>query len=670
MPDRPAPLPSVDDPLIQPVAPIDTRLVAPAENRVGRDDGRAQAQDGTGGSLGGSAVLDKSALDSNGIDDGALENISLGTASRGERDAAPHRASSFVQDSMSSDTLATQRAARRRAAVRSVAGGAAMIAAVTVLSRTVGFLRTLAFSHTVGTQALADAYNTANQIPNTVFDIVAGGALASVAVPLLAGPLARGEREHAESIISALLTWTIAVLLPLSLVGIVISGPLGQLLAGNHAPMGVYAATVSRFLVLFLPQIPLYGVAVVLSATLQSDRRFLSPALAPLLSSVVVVTTYLLFGAFDPTAAGGELGSLSYRSQLFLGLGTTLGVATLALSLLPAVRRTGLRVRPLFRFPPGLARRARHLAVAGVATLAAQNIVVLGVVLLTSHTRAATGSLTVYTFSWAVFVLPYAVLAVPIATTAFTDLAARADNGDTEGFRAGVATTSRAVLIAACGGAALLVATAWPMAYLFISAPSGPRPSMMAHGLLTFALGLPGYAAIAHLGRVLYAGGHARDAAVATVVGWLTVLAADWILIWRFPPQQAVAALGLGNACGMTVAGILLVAATRRHNGPGTFTGLPRAGAVGVTAAAAAGAAGWLVAGWIGPTGSAPALVTGMLCGLIALLVFAAVSLALDNGDLRPMLQRGAQWFSTRVNPAGRGRAQTRRDGGDREQGP
>ncbi len=637
MPDRPAPLPSVDDPLVQPVAPIDTRLVAPAGEGVVRD-GRTLERDG---GFGGDAALDEN--------QGAVfeHDTAFGD------DAALYSAPPFVQDGMSTDTLAAQRAARRRAAVRSVAGGAALIAAVTVLSRTIGFLRTLAFSHTVGTQALADAYNTANQIPNTVFDIVAGGALASVAVPLLAGPLARGERKLAESIISALLTWTVAVLLPLSLVGIAVSGPLGRLLAGNHAPLGVYATTVSHFLVLFLPQIPLYGVAVVLSATLQSDRRFLSPALAPLLSSLVVVTTYLLFGAFDPAAAGGELSALDYRSQLFLGLGTTLGVATLALSLLPAIRRTGLRVRPLFRFPPGLARRARHLAVAGVATLAAQNVVVLGVVLLTSHTRAATGSLTVYTFSWAVFVLPYAVLAVPIATTAFTDLAARADSGDIDGFRTGVATTSRAVLIAACGGAALLVATAWPMSYLFISAPTGPRPSMMAYGLLTFALGLPGYAAIAHLGRVLYAGGHGRDAAVATVIGWLTVLAADWVLIYQFPPRQAVAALGLGNACGMTVAGLLLLAAARRHTGRGTFTGLPRAAAVGAVGAAAAGAAGGLVAGWIGPTGSAPALGTGVLCALIALVVFAAVSLALDDGDLRPLLLRAGRWCAVRTRTRG-----------------
>jgi putative peptidoglycan lipid II flippase len=600
VPDRPAPLPSIDDPLVQPVAPVDTRLVV---------------VEGSGA----------------GPEGAASEYTGL------EAGAGP------------AGGAARRRGERRRAAARTVAGGAALIAAVTVVSRMVGFLRTLAFSHTVGTQALADAYNTANQIPNTVFDIVAGGALASVAVPLLAGPLARGERAQAESVISALLTWTVAVLLPLCLAGIAISGPLGTLLAGDHAPAGAYAATVSRFLVLFLPQIPLYGVAVVLSATLQSDRRFLSPALAPLLSSLVVVTTYLVFGEFDPTAAGGDLGGLSHRSELFLGLGTTLGVATLALSLLPAVRRSGLRLRPRLRFPAGIARRARHLAAAGIATLAAQNLAVLGVVLLTSHTHAATGSLTVYTFSWAVYVLPYAVLAVPIATTAFTDLAARADSGDFAGYRSGVATTSRAVLLASCGGAGLLVATAWPMAYLFISAPSGPRPSMMAYGLLAFSLGLPGYAAIAHLGRVLYAGGHGRDAATATVVGWLTVLAADCVLISVLPPAQAVAALGLGNACGMTVAGALLLTAARRRIGPGAFAGLPRAAAVGVAGAAAAGAAGWLAAGWIGPTGSAPALGTALLCGLLAFAVFGAVLFALDDGDLRPLLARALRRLHART---------------------
>jgi putative peptidoglycan lipid II flippase len=88
------------------------------------------------------------------------------------------------------------------------------------------------------------------------------------------------------------------------------------------------------------------------------------------------------------------------------------------------------------------------------------------------------------------------------------------------------------------------------------------------------------------------------------------------------------------------VAGALLLAAARRHTGPGTFAGLPRTAAVGVMAAAAAGAAGWLVADWIGPTASTPALGTALLCGLVAAGVFGAILFALDDGDLRPLLPR------------------------------
>ena len=538
----------------------------------------------------------------------------------------------------------------------SVARAAALIAGVTVLSRLFGFLRTLAFSHTVGHGDLADAYNSANQIPNTIFDIVAGGALASVAVPLLAGPLSRGERDYASRTVSALLTWALGALLPLSLLGIAFAGPLGRLIGGPHGPAALYPDAVGRFLILFLPQIPLYGVAVVLSAALQADRRFLAPAIAPLLSSLVMVATYLTFGGLDPGAAS-DISGLSMHARLLLGLGTTAGVASLACSLLPAVRRAGFRIRPTLRFAPGVARQARHLAVAGVVTLIAQNCAVLGVVFLTNYADPSGGALTVYNFSWAVYLLPYAVLAVPLATSAFTDLAARADSGDVLGYRAGIAATSRAVLLATCVGVSLLAAEAWPTASLFIAPHgSGPGASTMAYGLLAFAPGLVGYAAIALLGRVLYAAGHGRDAAAATTLGWLTVFGADAALIFTWQGHP-VAALGLGNAIGMTLAGILLMIAVRRRVGYGVFAGLRRTAAAGGAAALAAGAAGWFLGTWFGWTSSGAALLVAPLCATLALLVFAAVVLPLDGAELRPLVVRAlAQLPQLRRGPRdGRG---------------
>jgi putative peptidoglycan lipid II flippase len=627
--------------------------IVPAQSDVARADA---AQVGAGRS--GSSQPDTVQPDRPGTaqpDTVQPDTVQPDTAKPGtaQPETVPGARGEVVAPSTMRDRRSALRAVWHRvASVHPVAHAAALIAAVTVLARAFGFVRTLVFSHTVGTDRLADAYNSANQIPNTVFDIVAGGALAGVAVPLLAGPLARGERRDAERIVSALLTWAVAILLPLSAVGIALARPLGVLITGDGAGTE-YAQTVSRFLLLFLPQVPLYGVAVVLAAAMQADRRFFAPALTPLLSSLVVVTTYLLFGSLDPRAAG-NLSGLGPGPELLLGLGTTLGVGTLVIGLLPAVHRSGLRPRPALRFPPGAAGRARGLAAAGIATLAAQNVAVLGVVLLTNHAHVEVGSLTVYNFSWSVYVLPYAVLAVPIATSAFTDLAARADAGDRAGYRAGAALTSRAVLVASCFGAAQLVAVAWPMARLFIPHPaahaagSGAAPAMMAYGLLAFAPGLPGYAAIAHLGRVLYAAGHGWDAAIGTIAGWLAVLGADAATIRIFPSTQAVAALGAGNAVGMTVAGLLLAASVRRRVGPGVFAGLPRAAGAAALATGCAGGVGWLLARAIGPTGAVGAIGIGTLCALVASMAFAALILVLDPADVRPLLT----WWPGRARVA------------------
>jgi putative peptidoglycan lipid II flippase len=66
-------------------------------------------------------------------------------------------------------------------------GAAALVAGLTILSRIAGFARILVFNSSVGPTSLGDAYQAANTIPNIIFELVAGGALASLVVPLLAG---------------------------------------------------------------------------------------------------------------------------------------------------------------------------------------------------------------------------------------------------------------------------------------------------------------------------------------------------------------------------------------------------------------------------------------------------------------------------------------------------
>lgn len=536
-------------------------------------------------------------------------------------------------------------AAGRSGAFRALAGAALLIAVGTVLARVAGFGRLVVFSRTVGPNCLGAAYTTANQVPNIVFEIVAGGALAGLVVPLVA-PLLSGDRAAVDvrtvgRIVSTLLTWSLLILTPIAVIGMflvtpIVSGLLGLPPAGCPAEAADVAA---RMLLLFLPQIPLYGVAVVLSGLLQADRRFLGPTLAPLLSSLVVAATYLAFGAVAD-GRQSDLAALPASAELLLAAGTTLGVVVLAGSLLVPLRRTGIRLRPSLRFPPGTRRRALVLAGAGIAAVVGQQLATVVTIRLANR-QGADASVVLYSYAWALYLLPYAILAVPIATSAFPHLAAAAAQAG-ERFSRGVAATSRAVLLVSCAGGAVLAATAVPVAAVFVrGAPgAGVPPDDLARALVAWAPGLVGYGLVAHLSRALYAGGHGRQAATGTVIGWAVVAVADVLLVLAVAPADVVAALGLGNAVGMTVAALLLAAAVRRYGGPGALSGLPRSLLAGLSAGLVAALAGGWLAGQFGAPGPVLSSLVVVLTAAVAVTVFAAVALALDGRDVRALLRR------------------------------
>ena len=233
-------------------------------------------------------------------------------------------------------------AQQRRGGLLSVAGS---VAGLTLVSRVLGFLRWLVQAATVGTGTVAGAYTTANQLPNTLYEVVVGGVLAATVVPLLAAPIAAGRREEVTATASGLLGLVLAVLTPLSLILIVLAAPIAAFLPTSQGvDPALQHELVASFLRMFALQVPMYGVAVVLTGVLQAHNRFTWPALTPMLSSLVVMATYGLYGALadgDDAASGPAL--------QILGWGTTLGVAALSLPLLWPVHRLGLGLRPTLR---------------------------------------------------------------------------------------------------------------------------------------------------------------------------------------------------------------------------------------------------------------------------------------------------------------------------------
>ena len=472
------------------------------------------------------------------------------------------------------------------------------IAGLTLVSRVLGFVRWIAQASAVGAGTVAGAYTTANQVPNVLYEVVVGGALAATVVPLLAAAATPARSRDASRIASGLLGVVLAVLTPLALLLAVLAGPISRLLpASAGADPVLQADLVADFLRMFAAQVPLYGVGVVLTGVLQAMGRFAWPALTPVLSSLVVMATYAVYGAM--TAGSGDQAGPAALSVL--GWGTTAGVAALSLPLLHPVARLGIRLRPTLHLDRAVAWRALRLGGAGVWTLVAQQLSVLAVLAL-ARSGGRAGTVAVYQYTQAVYMLPYAVMAVPVSTVVYPRLAAAFDSsGHDDGGRAHqyparaveLASSSTALVaaVALAGSGMLLAASAGAERFFaLLTDVDGMGPS-----LAVLSPGLVGYALIYQITRILFAAGRPRYAAHATVLGWATVTGASAAAVHLMAPgggdgRATLVALAAGTTVGMSVAGLGMLAALAMTAGARALAPTLRTLAVGAPVALAAGA--------------------------------------------------------------------------------
>ncbi|HZE38145.1 MAG TPA: lipid II flippase MurJ, partial [Stackebrandtia sp.] len=273
-----------------------------------------------------------------------------------------------------------------------IGAGAVVIGGITAVSRAVGFARVLVLTWAVGIGGVLDVYNTAGRVPNILYEIVAGGALSSVVVPLVAGPLARRRPVLAERAASGLLTWALLILVPAAALVAAFAHPIMSLLDGSgDAERVALGAAMIR---VFAPQLPLYGVGVVLTGVLHAHRAFAWPALAPLLSSLAVIGAYAWYGA---VWRGSTVGGLDAAGWLVLSIGTTAATVAMTGCLLIPLRRIRFRWRPSVRFGSQLSRRVRAAAVAGGIGVAAWQVSLLLNLGLTN--AGPTGTVAVYTIA-------------------------------------------------------------------------------------------------------------------------------------------------------------------------------------------------------------------------------------------------------------------------------
>ncbi|KSW29039.1 murein biosynthesis integral membrane protein MurJ [Cellulomonas sp. B6] len=549
---------------------------------------------------------------------------------------------------------------RLRRTLQGLLGAAALIAVVTVVSRALGLVRTLVLNATVGSESIADAYNAANLLPNMLFEVAAGGALAGAVVPLLAAPVARADREQVGRMVSAALGWVLLVLVPLGGLLAALSGVVGAY-AGKGDP--VMAATVRYFVLVFAVQVPVYGLTVLLYGVLQAHRRFFWPAFAPVLNSAVLIATFAVYGSLargervDPTALpSGALDLLAW--------GTTAGVLAMLLPVLLPARRLGVRLRPTLRFPDDAGRRFRALGLAGVGSVAAQQLSVLAVWLVANGLLPSDGrGYSAIVYAQQVYLLPYAVLVVPLATSTFPRVAAHAAAGDARRFAATSAVTTRAVLLVGALGAAAVLAGGQAVATLFARITPGRGSGLLEamDVLLTWMpAGVVGLAVMFHVSRTLYAVERARAAITTNVVGWgtLAVLAPLLaVLAGGADPVGVLRAIGLATTVGMAAGGLAAVVALRRAAGRDALAGLGRTAVVALLAGAAGALAGRAVATTVlRLVGDDVWSATGAAAGgaVVAVTVVVCAVALLDRGTLLGVLsvERAETGVTTASAPA------------------
>jgi putative peptidoglycan lipid II flippase len=520
-----------------------------------------------------------------------------------------------------------------------IARGALLIAVLSAMSRLLGLIRTVVFAQTVGAGCLGTAYVTANTVPNLIYELALGGALASAMVPVLARAASRAgtdevQKAYVSQITSALLTWSVLILLPVTVAIVAAARPIADLLipANPNAACARPAmlGTTTDLIVAFAPQILLYGISVVLTGLLQAYRKFTGPTLAPVIGNVVTITAFLVFASLDKNL---PMTRTPLVAQLVLSIGTTLNIGMLVLVALPPTWRLRLRLRPTLRLPPGVFGRAGGLALVGVLEFVAGDVQsVVQIALANGH--GDTGALVLVNYSSLVFASVCAVLPIAIVTSVFPALSA-ADGPDFDRTSAG---STRAVMLTSWLGTAMIAAVAIPAAHILAKQPD--QVTQLIQAFLLLAPGVAGYAVIVGMSRVLFALGRLKAAGLGLVFGPLLQIAISIPLVYLAPPRLVVAALSLGSTVQLFAVAVPMVFAVRRLRGPAALAGLRHATLAGVVAGGLGSAVGFGVTLAIPVGGKLFEAAVGALAAVLALLAFGLWAYAVDRGDLQMVIAR------------------------------
>lgn len=372
----------------------------------------------------------------------------------------------------------------------------AYVAAGTLLSRVTGLLRILVAIYALGYSSLSDSFNLANNTPNIVHDLVLGGILTATFVPVFVSRLTTRPEKEAVASISAVVTLASCLLVGATVVFFLAAPYIIDLYTiGSHGASIVTERRVATYLLrLFAPQLLAYGAISLMTAVLNTARRFSAPAFTAVLNNIVAIGVLLAFAAVGHTHNIDQV-EHSRHLLILLGAGTTLGVVVQALALIPSLMSCGLRIRPRWRPDDPAVQEILSLSGWTFGFVIANQLAVFVVSAIAVHIGDAT--LTAYTYASTFFQLPFGIVAVSVMTTIAPVLASRFARGDlsrfAEQFGLGLRRTMAGVIPAMVG---YLLLARPALSLISLGAGSSHHSSgahLTATMLQILALGLPGF---------------------------------------------------------------------------------------------------------------------------------------------------------------------------------
>jgi putative peptidoglycan lipid II flippase len=468
----------------------------------------------------------------------------------------------------------------------------------TLISRITGFVRTWAMAVALGVTMtstgaipVASSFNIANNIPNMIYELLAGGVLSTMLIPIFMARLEKDGQDGAFHFIRSLFNLALVVLGIVALVGTFFPYLFVRTQTFTVKPAEIQLAV--YFFRFFAVQIVFYGMMAITTGVLNSYRHFFAPAIAPVVNNIVVIIA--LLGVYIPMHASHPTWAI-----IALAVATTLGVVALLVVQLPVLLKLGFRFGAKIDFHDPSLRRL-GVKMIPIVLYVATNLV--GVSFRNAYaTKAFSDGSAVLTYAWMWYQLPYGVFAVALITALVPELSEMAAKTDWTAFKTTFSTGLRALGVLIMPMAALMIALAAPLVTLYrVGAFPQAAVPLVSSVLMAWTVGLFSFCSFMFVFRTFNT---MQDSWTPALVN----LPVTILQVLLYAGLTGVAAWGNYRLLGVPVADavayslnvtVLLIILRRRI---GAFDGRRILGTLGIVLGASllGGAAAWGVAHLVG----------------------------------------------------------------------